>query len=86
MVDDCFTEMISHWLKHSTSDHKSLKSKLVEALKSPVIDRLDIVKEIEAMQQTKLRWGLNTFGEHCMHLEDAIPCGSYGNWRGGGGC
>ena len=63
LMTACFTEMISHWLKHSTSDHKSLKSKLVDALKSPVIDRLDIVKEIEAMQQTKLRWGLNTFGE-----------------------
>ena len=74
MVDDCFTEMISHWLKHSTSDHKSLKSKLVEALKSPVIGRWDILEKIEAIQQTKLRWELNTFGEHCIHLEDAIPC------------
>ena len=51
VVDDCFTKMLSHWLKHSTSDHTSLKSKLVKALKSQVIGRCDIVEKIEASEQ-----------------------------------
>ena len=33
VVDDCFTDMLSHWLSRTPS-----WSKLVEALQSPVID------------------------------------------------
>ena len=45
MVCNCFTEMLSHWLKHSTSP--PMGSMLKEALKSPAIDRLDIAKKIK---------------------------------------
>ena len=43
MVDDCFTEMLSHWLEHSTPEY----TKLVEALTSPAIDRVDIAEKVE---------------------------------------
>ena len=44
MVDDCFTEMLSCWLKRSTPPPSW--SELKEALNSPVIGRGDIAKEI----------------------------------------
>ena len=42
MVDDCFTEMLSHWLEHSTPEY----TKLVEALTSPAIARMDIAERV----------------------------------------
>ena len=47
VVDDCFTEMLSHWLEHSTPKY----TKLVEALTSPAIDRMDIAEKVKA------KWG-----------------------------
>ena len=44
MVDDCFTEMLSCWLKRSTPPPSW--SALKEALNSPVVGRWDIAKEI----------------------------------------
>ena len=46
MVDDCFTEMFSRWLKRSTPPPSW--SELKDALNSPVIGRGDIAKEITA--------------------------------------
>ena len=44
VVDDCFTEMLSHWLKRSTPP--STRAELMDALKSPVIGRHDIAEKI----------------------------------------
>ena len=44
VVDDCFTEMLSHWLKRSTPP--STWTELMDALKSPVINRHDIAEKI----------------------------------------
>ena len=45
MVDDCFTEMLSHWLKRCAPPPSW--SELKEALKSPVIGRGDTAGCIE---------------------------------------
>ena len=47
VVEDCFTETLSHWLKHSSPEY----TKLVEALTSPSIGRVDIAEKVEA------KWG-----------------------------
>ena len=46
VVDDCFHEMFSHWLKRSAPPPSW--SELKKALDSPVIGRGDIAKEITA--------------------------------------
>lgn len=48
-VEDCFTAMLCHWLKHSSPPPSLLT--LMEALKSPSINRCDLVEDIQA------KWG-----------------------------
>ena len=45
VVDDCFTEMLSHWIKRSTPP--STWTELRDALKSPAIGREDIAGKIK---------------------------------------
>ena len=44
VVDDCFTEMLSHWLKRFTPP--PTWTELMDALKSPVIGHHDIAEKI----------------------------------------
>ena len=45
MVDDCFTEMLSQWLKRSAPSPSW--AALHEALKSPIIARHDLAQQIK---------------------------------------
>ena len=45
MADDCFTDMLSHWL--SRPSPPPTKEALIEALRSPAVGRKDLVKAME---------------------------------------
>ena len=45
VVDDCFTEMLSHWIKRSTPP--PTWTALRDALNSPVIDRGDVAGKVQ---------------------------------------
>ena len=45
VVDDCFTDMLSHWLNRASPP--PTKDALVAALKSPAVGREDLAKAME---------------------------------------
>ena len=51
VVGDCFTNMLSDWLQQSQASTSLACSKLVEALKSNVINREEIAADV------KDKWG-----------------------------
>ena len=55
MVDDCFAEMLSHWL--SRPSPPPTKEELIAALKSPTIGHEDIAKRVQlGSDATKCEW------------------------------
>ena len=63
MVDDCFTEMLFHWLQRSAPP--PTWTDLIDALKSPVIGRYDIAKEVETYEYEKAESATVPFKGNC---------------------